>query len=195
MPCCSAWRFVTLAYILVSAVFWYLVPLSLVDPGRGFAAQAGEALFGVAGGRIFSSIVILSVLGSLAGILMAAPRVYYAMARDGLFPTGLAAIHPRFGTPARATAVQAIVASILVMSGSFEQILSYFMAVTIAFLALIVVVVYVLPAARGRARPGISVHAPGIPATGRGRGPTASGERPGADRRGAGDRRPGPPRV
>ena len=57
----------TLAYILVSAVFWYLVPLSQVDPGRGFAAQAGEALFGAAGGRIFASIVILSVLGSLAG--------------------------------------------------------------------------------------------------------------------------------
>jgi basic amino acid/polyamine antiporter, APA family len=150
---------VTLVYILISAVFWYLVPLSLVDPDRGFAAQAGEALFGVAGGRIFSTIVILSVLGSLAGIIMAAPRVYYAMARDGVFPAALAAIHPRFGTPARATALQAIVASALVVSGSFEQILSYFMAVTIAFLALTVVVIYVLPGRPGAAR------VPGYPLT------------------------------
>ena len=151
--------FVTLAYILVSAVFWYLVPLSQVDTARGFAAQAGEALFGAAGGRIFASIVILSVLGSLAGLLMTAPRVYVAMARDGLFPSALAAIHPRFGTPARATALQAIVASILVISGSFEQILSYFMAVTIAFLALIAAVVYILPAASGPGR------VPGHPVT------------------------------
>ena len=136
---------VTGAYILVSAVFWYLVPLAQVDPDRGFAAQAGEALFGAAGGRVFSAIVVLSVLGSLAGITMAAPRVYCAMARDGVFPAGLAAIHPRFGTPARATALQAAVASGLVVAGSFEQTLSYFMAVTIAFLALIVAVVYVLP--------------------------------------------------
>lgn len=150
---------VTLVYILISAVFWYLVPLSLVDPHRGFAAQAGEALFGRAGERIFASIVILSVLGSLVGIIMAAPRVYYAIARDRLFPSGLAAVHPRFGTPARATAIQAIVASVLVMSGSFEQILSYFMAVTIAFLALMVVAVFFLPAEPGTPR------VPGYPLT------------------------------
>jgi basic amino acid/polyamine antiporter, APA family len=136
---------VTLAYMLVSAVFWYLVPLSQVDTERGFAAQAGEALFGAAGGRVLAGIVILSVLGSLAGILMSAPRVYYAMARDGLFPSSLAALHQRFGTPARATGLQVLVASILVASGSFEQILSYFMVVTIGFLALMIVVVYVLP--------------------------------------------------
>jgi APA family basic amino acid/polyamine antiporter len=150
---------VTIAYITISAVFWYLVPLARVDPDRGFAAQAGEALFGTAGGRIFSAIVVLSVLGSLAGILMAAPRVYYAMARDGLFPRRLAAIHPRFGTPARATCLQAIVATGLVLTGSFDQILSYFMAVTIAFLALTAAVVYVLPAEPGAAR------VPGYPLT------------------------------
>ncbi|AMV38369.1 APC family permease [Planctomyces sp. SH-PL62] len=134
---------VTVVYIMVSAVFWRLVPLERVDTSQGFAAQAGKALFGAAGGGVFSSIVILSALGSLAGLLMAAPRVYYAMARDGLFPAALGAIHPRFGTPARATAIQAVVASVLVATGSFGQILSYFMAVTVAFLALTVVTVYI----------------------------------------------------
>ena len=150
---------VTLAYMLVSAVFWYLVPLSHVDPETGFAAQAGQVLFGAAGGRVLAGFVILSVLGSLAGILMAAPRVYYAMARDGLFPSSLAAIHPRFGTPARATALQVLVSSILVLSGSFEQIMSYFMVVTLAFLALMVIVVYILPAEPGPGR------VPGYPFT------------------------------
>lgn len=136
---------VTLVYVLISAVFWYLVPWSEVDPKRGFAAQAGAILFGTAVERVFAGIVIVSVLGSLAAYLMAAPRVYYAMARDGLFPAGLAAISPRLGTPARATAIQAMLASILAASGSFEQILAYFMAVTVGFLALIAATVYVLP--------------------------------------------------
>jgi APA family basic amino acid/polyamine antiporter len=76
---------------------------------------------------------------------MTSPRVYYAMARDGLFPSPLASLHPRFGTPARATAVQIVVASFLVATGTFGQILSYFMAATLSFLALMVTVVYVLP--------------------------------------------------
>lgn len=141
---------VTFVYILISGVLWYLVPLAQVDPDRGLS-QAGEALFGVAGGRIFSAFAVLLILGNLAGIVMAAPRVYYAMARDGLFPAGLAAIHPKFGTPARATALQAIVASALVVSGSFDQILSYFMAATLAFLVLTVVVIYILPREPGAA--------------------------------------------
>jgi basic amino acid/polyamine antiporter, APA family len=150
---------VMLAYMIISGVFWYLVPLSHVDPERGFAAQAGEALFGPLGGKILAGIVILSVLGSLTGILMAAPRVYYAMARDRLFPSSLAAIHPKFGTPARATAIQALVASVLAASGSFEQILSYFMAVTITFLALMAAVVYLIPDKTGLGR------VPGYPFT------------------------------
>jgi basic amino acid/polyamine antiporter, APA family len=133
---------VTIAYILTSAVFLYLVPLSLFKSDRGFAALAGEALFGRAGGIAFSMIVIVMVLGSLAGLLMAAPRVYYAMARDGLFPRALATINPRTGTPARATAIQAGLASLLAASGTFEQILDYFMFPTVAFLALTAAGVY-----------------------------------------------------
>lgn len=137
---------VTLAYMTVSAAFWYLVPLSRVDSGLGFAAQAGEALFGAAGGRIFAGVVVVSVMGSLVGLLMAAPRVYYAMARDGLFPGWLASVHPRLGTPARAIAFQAAAASVLAATGSFGEILAYFMAVTVGFLALTAAVVYVTPA-------------------------------------------------
>jgi APA family basic amino acid/polyamine antiporter len=134
---------VTLVYLLTSTVFIYLVPLELVTSGETFAAQAGERLFGHAGGQIFSGIVIVSVLGSLAGILMAAPRVYYAMARDGLFPSAVAAIHGRFGTPARAIALQALTASVLITLGTFNQIIAYFIFVTVAFIALTVAAVFV----------------------------------------------------
>lgn len=129
---------VAAVYILTSAVFLYLVPLERVTTGEAFAAQAGEVLFGSAGGRVFAGIVIVAVLGSLLALLMALPRVYYAMARDGVFFKGVATLHPRFGTPARAIAIQAALASVLVLSGSFNQIVAYFIFVTVLFLALTV---------------------------------------------------------
>src|SRR2546422_3378286 len=126
---------ITAIYILTSAVFLYLVPLDRVTSGETFAAQAGEALFGPAGGRVFAGIVIVAVLGSLLGLLMALPRVYYAMARYGVFFKAIAAVHPRFGTPARAIAIQAGLASIYVASGTFNQIIAYFVFVTVLFVA------------------------------------------------------------
>jgi APA family basic amino acid/polyamine antiporter len=135
---------VTVVYVLTSAVFLYLVPVSEVTNDQAFAAQVGEALFGRAGGVVFAGAVVVAVLGSLASVLMGAPRVYYAMARDGLFLRGVAAVNPRFGTPARAILIQAALACLLVASGTFEQILAYFFFPTVAFLGLTVAALFVL---------------------------------------------------
>ena len=129
---------VTAIYILTSTVFLYLVPLERVTSGETFAAQAGELLFGPAGGRVFAWVVIVAVLGSLLGLLMALPRVYYAMARDGVFFKSVPAVDPRFGTPARAIAIQAVLASVLVALGTFNQIIAYFVFVTVLFVGLTV---------------------------------------------------------
>lgn len=133
---------VTFVYIVTSLVFVYLVPLEQVTNSETFAAQAGEILFGRAGGLVFSAIVIVAVLGSLAAVVMSAPRVYFAMARDGLFIPAVAAIHPRFETPALATALQAALASILVAVGTFNDIISYFVFVVIVFVALTVLALF-----------------------------------------------------
>jgi APA family basic amino acid/polyamine antiporter len=135
---------VTAVYLFVSTVFIYLVPIERVTTGETFAAQAGEVLFGKAGADIFSLIVIVAVLGSLAGIIMSAPRVYFAMARDRLFFPSAAAVHPRFGTPARSIALQAILASILVALGTFDKIIAYFIFVVVIFIALTIIAVFVL---------------------------------------------------
>jgi APA family basic amino acid/polyamine antiporter len=153
---------VTLVYILTSFVFIYLVPLERVTSGETFAAQAGEALFGAAGGRVFAGVVIVAVLGSLMALLMALPRVYYAMARDGVFFRGVAELHPRFGTPARAVALQATLASILVLLGTFNQIVSYFIFITVLFLGLTVAALFVL---RRRDGPSATYSTPGYPVT------------------------------
>lgn len=125
---------VTLVYVLTSAVFLYLVPLESVTSGETFAAQAGEALFGKAGAQVFSIIVVLAILGSLAAMIMSAPRVYFAMARDGLFFPAAASLHPRFGTPVVAIAIQTVLASLLILAGNFNQIIGYFIFVVVIFI-------------------------------------------------------------
>jgi APA family basic amino acid/polyamine antiporter len=154
---------VTIVYLVISTVFIYLVPIEKVGSSTTFVAQAGEVLFGHAGGVIFAAIVVVSVLGSLAAFMISAPRVYYAMAGDGLFLRSVAQTHPRFGTPARAVAVQGIIASALVAVGSFEQIVAYFFFVVIFFLGLTIAGLFML-----RRRPAQSESAvltPGYPLT------------------------------
>lgn len=153
---------VTLVYILTSAVFLYLVPLEAVTAGETFAAQAGEALFGRAGGRVFSTIVIIAVFSSLAAVIMSAPRVYFAMARDGLFIPAAASLHPQFGTPARAIALQALLASLLVVLGAFNEIISYFIFVVVIFVALTVAALFVL---RRKPAGELRYRTPGYPVT------------------------------
>ncbi len=152
----------TFVYVLTSAAFIYLVPLEQVTSGETFIAQAGEVLFGHLGAQVLSGIVIVAVLGSLAAVVMSAPRVYFAMARDGLFIPAAAAVHPRYGTPARAIIIQAALASLLVLVGSFDRILSYFVFVVVLFIGLTVAALFVL---RRRAEHSIVYRTPGYPFT------------------------------
>jgi APA family basic amino acid/polyamine antiporter len=135
---------VTAAYVLISGVFLYLVPLEHVNSDRGFVSQAGEVLFGGSGARILTSAVVLCVLGSLAVLTMVSPRVYFAMAQDGLFFNKVALPDPRFGTPSRAIAIQIGMASLLVLWGSFNQIISYFIFVAIAFIGITISTIFVI---------------------------------------------------
>ena len=135
---------VVAVYILTSAAFVYLVPPERVTSGEAFAAQAGEALFGGAGRFVFTGVVVVAVLGSLASFTMSAPRVYFAMARDGLFLPAAARLHPRYGTPARAIVIQTALASLLVLVGNFDDIIAYFLFAVVLFIALAVAALFVL---------------------------------------------------
>lgn len=133
---------ITVVYVLTSAAFFYLVHPSQVVNDQAFAAQAGEVMFGPLGGKVFAAIVVISVAGSIVAYLMASPRVYFAMARDGLFFHAFAKLHPRFGTPHLATMVQMALAIVLIFSGSFAEILSYFFFVVVLFISMAVAAVF-----------------------------------------------------
>ncbi len=125
-------------YISVSAVFTYLVPAAGVENDAAFAALAGKALFGETGGQLFAIIVCISVIGTLFAYQLVSPRVYYAMAKDGLFFRSFGELHSKFGTPHLAISIQVVLASILIVSGGFNEILGYFFFVVIFFVALAV---------------------------------------------------------
>jgi len=153
---------VTIVYILTSFAFVYLVPLDQVTSGETFAAQAGEVLFGRAGGLIFSLIVVISVLGSITAVVMSAPRVYFAMARDGLFIPSVATLHQCYETPARAIALQAALASVLVAAGTFDEIMAYFVFVVVLFVGLSVAALFKF---RRDDSSGVRFLTPGYPVT------------------------------
>jgi APA family basic amino acid/polyamine antiporter len=150
---------VTLIYTAATMSFIYVIPIELVSDGQRFVAQVGEAILGPGGGRVVALIVIVCVLGSLGVMQMLAPRLYLAMAQDQVFPAAAAAVHPRFGTPARAIAIQAVLASLLVALGTFDTIVAYFVFITVVFIAATVGSVFVL---RHRDP---AFHVPGYPVT------------------------------
>jgi basic amino acid/polyamine antiporter, APA family len=150
---------VTLVYVATTAAFVYAIPIEGVSAGQAFVAQIGDAVFGSGGGIAVALVVMMCVLSSLGTMMLFAPRLYFAMAQDGAFPAQAAAVHRRFGTPARAIAIQATLAAALVLLGTFDTIVAYFVFITVAFIALTVAAVFVL---KERA-PGL--HVPGYPYT------------------------------
>jgi APA family basic amino acid/polyamine antiporter len=127
---------VTAVYLLVSFAFLSVVPLARIVSNTAFVAQFGQALFGSAGGRVLSACVLLSVLGGLMALTMAAPRVYYAMSREGAFFAAFGKLHPRFGTPANAVLLHTALALLVLGFGAFDRILAYIIFSAICFLAL-----------------------------------------------------------
>src|SRR5918993_461276 len=135
---------VTAAYTAATLSFIAVVPIGQVAAGQAFIAQVGEAIVGRGGGAIVALVVIVCVLGSLGATQMMAPRLYVAMAQDGVFPATAAAVHPRLGTPARAIAIQAVLAAVLVVLGTFDTIVAFFVFITIVFIGATVASVFVL---------------------------------------------------
>jgi APA family basic amino acid/polyamine antiporter len=133
---------VTACYAVMTAIVTYAVPRERLAPGPAFIAEFGRVVFGPGGARVLAGIVIVSIGASLSAFLMSAPRVYYAMAGDGVFPSTLAVLHPRTRTPVRAIALQAALAVALLIAGRFDAIVAYFVFVTVVFLMVAVAGIY-----------------------------------------------------
>ncbi len=135
---------ITLLYVLVNYIYLYALPISQMAGVERIAEKATTALFGGTTAAIISAAVVVSTFGALNGSILAGPRVYYAMAKDGLFFKRVAKIHPKFGTPAFSIVVQGVWASILTLSGTFKQLITYVIFVSIIFWITAAVAVFTL---------------------------------------------------
>ena len=113
---------VTGCYVALNVVYLYVLPLDRVVASTRVAADAADALLGSGGAGVAAALVVLSTLGALTGVVLAGPRVYYAMSRDGLLFRWLGAVHPAHGTPHRAIVIQTLWSSVLVATGSFAAL-------------------------------------------------------------------------
>ena len=141
-------------YLLTNIAYLYMLPVEAVGRSPLVAADVMQALFGRAGVVLVSLFVMVSSFSSLNGSMLAAPRVFFAMASDGLFFKTLARVHPRFETPYVAILLSALLGMALVMSRSFEALTNTFVLAIWPFYALSVAAIFRLR----RRRPDLGPH-------------------------------------
>jgi len=143
---------VTACYVLLNAAYQYVLPLDAIAGSSRVAADATERALGTTAGGALAALVVISALGSANGIILAGPRVYYAMARDGVAFRWLGAVEARRQTPYIALAAQALWAAVLVATNSYRQLFTRVVYTEWIFFALLAVGLFVLRK-RGRFTP------------------------------------------
>jgi len=135
---------VTASYVALNAVYFYVLPLQTVITSDRVAADAADAVLGFGGGAAMSGLVLFSTFGALSGIVLAGPRVYYAMARDGVAFRWLGELHPTRRTPHHAILLQGVWASVLVGWGSYRTLFTRVVYTEWIFFGMMALGVYVL---------------------------------------------------
>jgi len=127
---------VALFYVALNAAFIYALPLESLKGVVSVGATAAQALFGDRIGGFFVVVMALALLGCVSAMSLVGPRVYFAMARDGCFFPDAGRVHPRWQTPVRAILYQFVAASVLVLTGTFETLMTYVGFALVLFAAL-----------------------------------------------------------
>jgi APA family basic amino acid/polyamine antiporter len=135
---------VTACYIALNAIYLRVLSIDRVTASTRIAADVAEVLVGPVGATLVAILVILSTFGAVNGIILAGPRVYFSMANDGLFVEWAAALHPRFGTPARAIILQGLWACALVMTDTYRGLFTRVVYTEWIFFGLLAVGVFLL---------------------------------------------------
>lgn len=135
---------VVVLYLLLNLLYVYALPVTEFGAAGHMADGVARRLFGPAAAAPVAAASAVMIAASLSAMVFAGPRVYYAMARDGQFPSAAAAVHPRFRTPAAAIAAQSAWAGVLVLSGTFQQLIDYTAFAVVLFAGVAVAALFVL---------------------------------------------------
>jgi APA family basic amino acid/polyamine antiporter len=131
-------------YLAINIVYIYGVPVTEMKGALRVSEVATTALLGRQTSAWITAIITVSILGALNAVIMLGPRIYYAMARDGVFFRGLARVHPSYGTPANAIVLQGLWSCALILTGTFDALFTYVSVIISLFSALTVGSVIVL---------------------------------------------------
>jgi APA family basic amino acid/polyamine antiporter len=135
---------VIVVYGLTNLAYFYVLTPQEIAGTSTVAADAARRFLGGAGGAFVAVGVMISAFATLNGSILAGSRIPFAQARDGLFPRGLATVHPRFHTPAVALVAQSIVAGLLALTGQYEALFTKVIFAEWLFYALVTAGIFIL---------------------------------------------------
>jgi basic amino acid/polyamine antiporter, APA family len=132
-------------YALLNLLYLYVLPVGQLAQVNGSVLDViADRLLGQMAGNVMGIVSIISIAASISAMTFAGPRVYYAMAQDGLFVPAAARVHPRYKTPAVSIVAQALWSGILVLSGSAQTLTTYTGFAVVLFAAVAVAALFVL---------------------------------------------------
>ena len=136
---------VVVVYLLSNLSYLLLLPISEIGSSARLASDALQTVLGGAGAGVIAAAIFFSTFGTAGIYTLTAPRIYYAMASDGVFFSKVAELHPRFHTPSLAIMIQTSWAVLLILFwGTFENLISYVVFTDWIFFALAGAAVFVL---------------------------------------------------
>jgi APA family basic amino acid/polyamine antiporter len=143
--------FTGIIYILMNIFYVLVLPVSEMRGVVRIGEKATSYLFGTIYGSTMSGLILISILGCLSATIIFGPRIYYAMAKDRLFFTSFARVHPRYHSPNVAVVWQGLWSALLCLTGSYEQLYTYVIFVSLLFYIACACAIFVLRKKQPRA--------------------------------------------
>ena len=151
---------VIVLYVSMNLAYLRVLTPAQMAGSSALASDAARVVAGEAGARFVGALILVSALGFLAVIILTAPRLYYAMARDGLFPRRAGTLHPRYRTPVFMLWSQVAVSITLLTTNTYDELLSYVVFADWLFFGLTVAAIFVLRRRDGGGSASSSSHHP-----------------------------------
>jgi APA family basic amino acid/polyamine antiporter len=150
-------------YVLANVGYFRALGVEGVASSQRVASDAASIVLGPAAGKALALVILVSIFSAANGLTLTLPRLFFAMARDGVFFARLASVHTKFGTPAAAILGTAAWSAVLVLSGTFEQLLTYVVFMSWLWFAAAALTIFVYRRREPDARR--PFRTPGYPAT------------------------------
>jgi APA family basic amino acid/polyamine antiporter len=134
---------VTIVYVLINFAYLYMLPILSMGDSKALAADA-MSLYFMNGGQMIAILIMVSIFGTISIYTMSAPRIYFAMAKDGVFFKQLAKIHPKFKTPFNAILLQSSWAIVLILFwDTFNDLITYVVFMDLLFMVLAAISIFI----------------------------------------------------